>query len=233
MTSLSDRLSNVRARIDAAAARVGRSPDDILLLAVTKTQPLELLREAYDLGLRDFGESRVQEVRSKQDQLPSDIRWHFIGPLQTNKAKYLAPFVALVHSVNSLGLMKELGKRATQAQRAVEFLFEINISGEHQKVGLNAEDLPQLIEHVTQIPKLVPRGLMGMASWEEDPEGTREQFRSLKLLHTTLLSQFPHLHRFDQLSMGMTNDFEVAIEEGSTIVRVGSALFGERELSIP
>lgn len=229
MTSLRDRLAEIRQRMEAAAGRAGRDPADITLLAVTKLHPVSTLREAYDLGLRDFGESRVQELMSKQDQLHQDIDWHFIGPLQSNKVKYIAPFITLIHSVNSATLLRELSKRAQSINRTIEILLEVNISHESQKVGLDAKEIAPIIESLALYPGLRLRGLMGMASIEEDPERTREQFRSLKLLHTTLQSQFPHLDGFDQLSMGMTNDFEVAIEEGSTIVRIGSALFGERE----
>lgn len=230
MTSpeLALRLSHIQERIAIAAERTGRSSKDVTLLAVTKMHSTKDIQAAYDLGLRDLGESRVQELTEKHAALPADIRWHFIGPLQSNKVKYLAPFVHLLHSVHSRSALDELRKQAEKAGRVIDILIEVNISGEAQKVGLSEQDASEFASLLPGESILRVRGLMGMASFEEDPERTREQFRRLKLLHTTLASQHPEWNEFDQLSMGMSNDFEVAIEEGSTIVRIGSALFGER-----
>ncbi|HET6400614.1 MAG TPA: YggS family pyridoxal phosphate-dependent enzyme [Candidatus Kapabacteria bacterium] len=218
----------LREQIESLCLRLGREPN-VMLLPVSKTRPAEAIRELYDLGLRDFGENRVQELLKKKDELPSDIRWHFIGNLQSNKAKYIAPFVHLVHSVHSAGIAVELSKRAKESNRIIPVLIEINISGEEQKHGIapnNAE--ARAIQISEGCPNLLLSGLMGMASFEEDPGKTRPQFRMLRELRDQIQERHPELKAFTELSMGMSNDFEVAIEEGATIVRIGSALFGEK-----
>jgi PLP dependent protein len=226
--SLAERLSSVESRILAACERSGRSRTDVQLVAVSKFHPVSAIRELYDLGVRDFGESRVQELLEKREQLPRDINWHFIGPLQSNKAKYLAPFVHLIHAVESVSGIEELEKQATASETEIGVLLQVNISNEEQKHGVNEHELLLLVDKLIDGYHLNLRGLMGMASLEANPENTREQFRRLKLLHTKIRTTFPHIASFTELSMGMTNDFEIAIEEGSTIVRIGSALFGER-----
>jgi PLP dependent protein len=226
--SLAERLSSVESRILAACERSGRSRTDVQLVAVSKFHPVSMIQELYDLGVRDFGESRVQELLEKREQLPRDINWHFIGPLQSNKAKYLAPFVHLIHAVESVSGIEELEKQATVSETEIGVLLQINISNEDQKHGVDERELLLLVDKLIDGYHLNLRGLMGMASLEANPENTREQFRRLKLLHTKIRTTFPHIASFTELSMGMTNDFEIAIEEGSTIVRIGSALFGER-----
>lgn len=227
--SLADHLASVEARIRAACDRSGRSRGDVKLVAVSKFHPVSAIRALYDLGVRDFGESRVQELLAKRPELPRDINWHFIGPLQSNKAKYLAPFIHLVHAVESRSALEELEKQATASETEFGVLLQVNISHELQKHGVTETEALILIDQLVDGYHLNLRGLMGMASFEDDPENTREQFRRLKLLHTKIRTTFPHIDSFTELSMGMTNDFEVAIEEGSTIVRIGSALFGERQ----
>jgi len=202
---------------------------DILLLAVSKQQPVERIRALYDLGQRDFGESRVQELLKKRDELPSDIRWHFIGHLQSNKARQIAPVIEWIHSIDSLETANELSRRAAQHDRKINTLIEVNISREAQKNGVSLENALSLVESIiSECPNLIPRGLMGMASEEEDIERTRPQFRLLRELRDKIRERHPELTSFTELSMGMSNDFEIAIEEGATIVRVGSALFGPR-----
>jgi pyridoxal phosphate enzyme (YggS family) len=216
-------------RIAAACDRAGRSRDSVLLLPVSKTQLTDAIQAFYDLGLRDFGESRVQELLKKRDELPSDIRWHFIGHLQSNKARQIAPFIEWVHSIDSIETAQELSHRAEQQARTINLLVEVNISGEPQKNGVEQEEALSIIEAIVkQCPNLIPRGLMGMASEEEDVERTRPQFRLLRELRENIQERHPELTSFTELSMGMSNDFEIAIEEGATIVRIGSALFGPR-----
>jgi PLP dependent protein len=226
--SLADNLASVESRISAACERSGRSRDDVTLVAVSKFHPVSKIRELYDLGIRDFGESRVQELVEKRPDLPRDINWHFIGPLQSNKAKYLTPFIHLMHAVESTSAIEELEKQATVSESEFGVLLQVNISKEEQKHGVSETEALLLIDKLIDGYHLNLRGLMGMASFEADPENTREQFRRLKLLHTKIRATFPHIESFTELSIGMTNDFEVAIEEGATIVRIGSALFGER-----
>ncbi len=202
----------------------------VLILPVSKTQPTDAIRAFYDLGFRDFGESRVQELLKKRDELPSDIRWHFIGHLQSNKAKYIAPFVHTVHSIHNLGIARELSKRAEESGRTIKVLIEINISVEEQKQGAAPDNTESMaLEIVKTCPNLLLSGLMGMASEEDDVERTRPQFHLLRELREEIQERHPELTSFTELSMGMSNDFEIAIEEGATIVRIGSALFGERE----
>jgi pyridoxal phosphate enzyme (YggS family) len=214
----------IQDRIKRAAAQEHR---DILLLAVSKQQPVERIRKLYDLGQRDFGESRVQELLKKRDALPSDIRWHFIGHLQSNKAKYIAPFIEWIHSIDSIDTASELSRRVMEHNRKINILVEVNISGEAQKNGVEPEEASPFIESMLKHSShLVPSGLMGMASFEDDIERTRAQFRLLRELRERIRERHPELTHFTELSMGMSNDFEIAIEEGATIVRIGSALFG-------
>ncbi len=226
--SLAANLASVESKILAACERAGRLRNDVTLVAVSKFHAVSAIRELYELGVRDFGESRVQELVEKRPELPRDINWHFIGPLQSNKAKYLVPFVHLVHAVESISGLEELDRQATIKERELDVLIQVNISKEDQKHGVEETELILLIDNLIEGYHLRLRGLMGMASFESDPENTREQFRRLKLLHTRIRTTFPHIASFTEMSMGMTNDFEIAIEEGSTIVRIGSALFGER-----
>jgi pyridoxal phosphate enzyme (YggS family) len=218
---------NLQENIRKFCLNVRREPN-VLLLPVSKTQPIGAIQELYDFGQRDFGENRVQELLKKKDELPPDIRWHFIGHLQSNKAKYIAPFVHMVHSVHSEEIAAELSKRAKESDRIIPVLMEINISGEAQKQGIAPEKCEALIAQIAaSSPNLILLGLMGMASFEEDPERTRPQFRLLRELRDRIAERHPELKAFTELSMGMSNDFEVAIEEGATIVRIGSTLFGE------
>lgn len=202
-------------------------PDHVTLLAVSKRQPLEKLHEAYAAGQRDFGENKVQELMEKVDQLPADIRWHLIGHLQTNKVKYIAPFVHLIHSVDSLKLLQEIEKRAAQNNRTIPVLLQMHIAEEESKFGLNAEELTELAEAALSghFPHIELRGLMGMATFTEDEAQVRKEFGVLKGHFDHWKTHFPS---FNTLSMGMSGDLEIAIEQGSTLVRVGTAIFGER-----
>lgn len=227
--SLNTHIANVRQRIALAAERAGRSSDEITLVAVSKTQDVSTIEEAYEAGLREFGENRVQELIKKHDQLSTLIHWHLVGHLQSNKAKYIAPFVTLVHSIDSAETAQELDKRAEQAGRTVDILIEVNIANEPTKHGVLADQAePLMREIMEQTTNLRLRGLMTVAPYEDYPENTRPYFRALRNLHGRIARKYPELSEFNQLSMGMTNDFQVAIEEGATIIRIGTAIFGER-----
>ena len=218
------RYERIQERIRSACERASRSPSDVQLIAVTKRQSVADIEELYACGARQFGESRVQELLEKKDRLPDDIHWHFIGHLQSNKAKYLAPFIECVHSIDSIECANELSYRA--GNRPIHILTEINISGEEQKHGVKPAEAEALVTQLTEgCPNLILSGLMGMASFEEDPERTRPQFIALRELRDRIAERHPQLQTFRELSMGMTNDFEVAIECGATMVRIGSALF--------
>lgn len=201
------------------------------LVAVSKTKPVEMLQEAYDLGIRVFGENKVQELADKYEALPKDIRWHMIGHLQTNKVKYIAPFVTLIHSVDSLKLLKEINKRAAQNERIIDVLLQVHIAEEESKFGFSEEELKALFESEAfrgyENVKVV--GLMGMATFTEDQEQIRREFKGLKALFERLKSVFSGENlEWRELSMGMSGDYQIAMEEGSTMIRVGSSIFGER-----
>lgn len=230
MSVLKENLARVEERVRYACERAGRQREDVCLVAVTKTYPVEIIRQAYDLGLRHFGENKVQELREKELELPADVQWHMIGHLQSNKAKYIAPFVHLVHALDSIDTAKELSKRAEQHGRNIPVLLEVNVSGEASKHGVRREEIFSLIDGVLrEAPALELQGLMTVASFEEEPEHTRPQFAALRQLKEEVERRHTELTSFRHLSMGMTNDFEVAIEEGATIIRIGSALFGARK----
>lgn len=203
----------------------------VTLVAVSKTKPVEEILELYNLGQRDFGENYVQELVEKYQQLPKDIRWHFIGHLQTNKVKLIAPFVHLIHSVDSEKLLKEINKEAKKNNRVVDCLLEVYIAKEETKFGLDEEDLEALITRISfmnstnSFTNISIKGLMGMASFTEDKEVVRKEFRQLKFLFDKLQTTNPKLQT---ISMGMSADYQIAIEEGSNMVRIGSLLFGKR-----
>jgi len=203
---------------------------DVTLVAVSKTKPVEDIQELYDLGHRDFGENYVQELVDKEAQLPKDIRWHFIGHLQSNKVKYIAPFVSLIHGVDSVKLLSEINKQAAKNNRIIDCLLQVHIAKEETKFGLNETELGELINVSTNQPFNAVRicGLMGMASFTDDMEKVRKEFQYLKTIfdkHATLSTFNCQL---STLSMGMSSDYHIAIEEGSTMVRIGSLLFGTR-----
>lgn len=203
------------------------SEKNVTLIAVSKTKPLSEILELYDLGHRDFGENYVQELTDKYEKLPKDIRWHFIGHLQSNKVKQIASFVQLVHGVDSLSLLKEINKQATKSNRVIDCLLQVHIAQEETKFGLNENELNFLISQFAHLQMTHVRicGLMGMASFTNDMHKVRSEFHYLKTLfdkHTT------QGFRLTTLSMGMSSDYKIAIQEGSTMVRIGSLVFGER-----
>ncbi|MHC1774267.1 MAG: YggS family pyridoxal phosphate-dependent enzyme [Lentimicrobium sp.] len=206
-------------------------PENVILVAVTKTRPVEILQQAYDLGLRDFGENRVQEMIEKQPVLPADIRWHQIGHLQTNKVKYIASFVHLVHSVDSLRLLEEINRQALKNNRTINCLLQIYIATEESKFGLDESELTGILENelFKSLTNIRVCGLMGMASFSDDLALVRSEFAGLKQLFARIKKEFfADSPDFNTLSMGMSGDYLIAIEEGSTMVRIGTALFGER-----
>jgi PLP dependent protein len=200
-----------------------------ILVAVSKTKPVEDIRELYDLGQRDFGENYVQELVEKYEQLPKDIRWHFIGHLQTNKVKYVSSFVHLIHGIDSLKLLKEVNRQAEKLSRIIEVLLQVHIAQEETKFGLDENEVQEILGlPLSQFPAVQVRGLMGMASFTENQEIIKQEFHALKKLfdqHTQLLTSH---FKLKTLSMGMSNDYKIALDEGSNMVRIGSLLFGER-----
>lgn len=200
------------------------------LIAVTKTKPVTLLQEAYDAGCRRFGENKVQEMVDKQPQLPTDVEWHSIGHLQTNKVKYIAPFVSLIHSVDSLKLLQEINKQAAKHNRIIDCLLQIHIAAEETKFGLLPDEAETLLNapELNDLSNIRLIGLMGLATNTDDESQIRQEFRRLKQLYDKLSqTQHPNVN-FSELSMGMSGDYRIAVEEGSTLVRVGSAIFGSR-----
>jgi pyridoxal phosphate enzyme (YggS family) len=202
-------------------------PEAVTLVAVSKRQPLEKLREAYDAGQRDFGENKVQELEEKVKQFPDDIKWHFIGHLQTNKVKYIAPFVHLIHSVDSLKLMKEIEKRAAQNERSIRVLWQLHIADEESKFGLDKAGLQRLVDATLagSFPHVEVCGLMGMATFTDDEEQIRREFQILKTEFERLKPEFSN---FKELSMGMSGDYPIALDMGSSMLRIGTTIFGER-----
>ncbi len=203
----------------------------VKLVAVTKTHPVEILQETYDGGYKIFGENKVQELTDKYEQLPKDIEWHLIGHLQTNKVKYIAPFVYMIHSIDSLKLLKEINKRAAQNNRTIKILLQIDISNETTKFGMSEQECEDLLkrEEVKRFNNIEICGVMGMASFTDDEAIIRNQFKSLKTFFDKVKTQFfSSSKEFKEISMGMSGDYKIAIEEGSTIIRVGSSIFGNR-----
>lgn len=201
------------------------------LVAVSKTKPLEDILELYHLGQRDFGENYVQELVEKAAQLPKDIRWHFIGHLQTNKVKLIAPFVQLIHGVDSLKLLKEINKEGEKNNRIIDCLLQVHIAQEETKFGLDEKELEVIIPQIEEFEMTNARmcGLMGMASFTVDINLVREEFRKLKKIFNQYAELVSHNSKFETISMGMSSDYLVAVEEGSNMVRIGSLLFGERK----
>ena len=226
MNSVAENLARVREQIAQAATKVGRSVDDIELVTISKTHPVEKVREAYEAGQTLFGESRVQEARAKTPELPSAIRWHFVGHLQKNKIRHALPLFEMIHSVDSLALAQDMDRIAEEEGMRPRVLLEVNVAGEGSKFGFRWEQLRVEMEDLLALPRLSIEGLMTIPPLAEEAEASRKYFVHLRELRDTLERELnlklPHL------SMGMTSDFPIAIEEGATLVRVGTAIFGER-----
>lgn len=227
-TQIADNIRTIRNRMAAAAARAGRDPADIRLMAVSKTVEPERIRQALAAGVGLLGENYVQEAREKIPAVGQTVQWHMIGHLQTNKVKYVVTLFDWIHSVDRLELAQELSRRAGQHGRTLNVLIEVNVSGEASKNGARPADVLELVRQVSALPNLSIRGLMTMPPYSDDPETSRPYFIALRRLRDEVAAAALPGVVTDELSMGMTDDFEVAIEEGATIIRVGRAIFGER-----
>lgn len=223
-----EHLTQTRQNIDRACQRAGRGTEEVELIAVSKTKPLSMLQEAYEAGVRDFGENKVQELVDKYEALPKDIRWHMIGHLQRNKVKYLVGKVYLIHSVDSLRLAQEIQKEAEKKQTEVNILVEVNVAGEESKFGSSREETLRLVEEIALLPSVHIQGLMTVAPYVEDPEENRVIFADLRQLAVDIKQENIDNVNMHVLSMGMTGDYQVAVEEGATYVRVGTGIFGNR-----
>jgi len=227
--NLAENLEKIQQRIHAACERAGRDPGPVTLLVVTKSQPPEVVAAAAQLGLSLFGENKVQEARAKIPLCPATLRWHFIGHLQSNKCRDAVELFEMIQSVDSLSLAREIAKRAEQAARTMPVLLEVNVAGEASKFGYQPERLLAELKEINALPRIEVHGLMTVPPWSAEPEKVRPHFLRLRELkeraEQVLAAPIP------QLSMGMSGDFEVAIEEGATIVRIGTALFGPRTSS--
>ena len=228
---LAENLQQVNANIEKACAAVGRAPSEITLVAVSKTKPVSMLQEAYDAGARVFGENKVQEIMDKYDQLPSDIQWHMIGHLQRNKVKYIIDKVAMIHSVDSLRLAQTIEQEAAKKDLVMPILLEVNVAEEDTKFGLKVEEVLPLLEQISSFSHIQVKGLMTIAPFVENPEENREVFRTLKKLSVDIAAKNINNVTMSVLSMGMTGDYQVAVQEGATMVRVGTGIFGERDYS--
>jgi pyridoxal phosphate enzyme (YggS family) len=225
--SLADRLEFVRARIEQACARSGRSPGSVLLLAITKGFPAETVRSAMRLGLREFGENRIQEAEGKISAIEPRPRWHLVGHLQRNKAKRAVQLFEVIHSIDSVRVAEEVSRRSTESSKRIQCLVEVNTSGDESKFGVAPGGALELLRATGKLEGIEPRGLMTIGPLSGGPEGARRAFRDLAAIRREAVSAGVLAEDAD-LSMGMSDDFEIAIEEGATIVRLGSALFGAR-----
>lgn len=226
--SIAENLKRISDRICSTAERAGREAGSVRLVAVSKTQSSEAVKAALEAGQQVFGENYVQEFLEKSRNLPENVEWHFIGSLQSNKVKYIAGLTSLIHSVDRLSLAREIDRQWEKIGKRCDILLQVNISGEATKSGTTSEDLLQLAQQLSLLPHVRVRGLMTMPPFFDEPERARPYFRELKRLSEELAAKKIPGITMEELSMGMSGDFEVAIEEGATLVRVGSAIFGER-----
>jgi len=227
-----ENLKEVEEKITAACERAGRDRNEVTLIAVSKTKPMEMIEEAYSAGKRDFGENKAQEMKEKHDALPDDIKWHFIGHLQTNKVKYIVGKTALIHSVDSLKLAETIEKEAAKKNCIQDILVEVNVAQEESKFGLKVDEVIPFIEKISQFQHICVKGLMTIAPFVENPDDNRPVFANLHKLSVDIMNKNIDNVNVSILSMGMTNDYEVAIEEGATMVRVGTGIFGARNYQI-
>lgn len=225
---ITENLEQVRKNINEACRIAGRDPEEVTLIAVSKTKPVSMLKEAYDAGARCFGENKVQEIMDKHPQLPDDIRWHMIGHLQRNKVKYIVDKVSLIHSVDSLRLAQTIEQEAAKHNVCVPILLEVNVAQEESKFGLKMDEVLPLIETIADFSHIKVQGLMTIAPYVENAEDNRAFFRQLKKLSVDIEAKNINNVSMSVLSMGMTGDYQVAVQEGATMVRVGTGIFGER-----
>ncbi|GFI69224.1 pyridoxal phosphate homeostasis protein [Lachnospiraceae bacterium] len=226
---IKDNLAIVHQNIRKACESADRNTDEVTLIAVSKTKPVSMLTEAYACGCRDFGENKVQELTSKYEVMPKDIRWHMIGHLQTNKVKYIVDKVCLIHSVDSLKLAQEISAQAVKKQVNVSILIEVNMAGEETKFGVKPQETEALIREISLLPGISIKGLMTIAPYVEDAEDNRQYFKQLKQLAVDISYKNIDNVNMSILSMGMTGDYVTAVEEGASCVRVGTGIFGERQ----
>lgn len=231
-TMIKSNLLEVHENMKKACEKAGRSEQDVELIAVSKTKPVSALMEAYESGCRIFGENKVQELVDKYEVMPKDIKWHMIGHLQRNKVKYIVDKAALIHSVDSLKLAEEISKEAVKKQVQVSILIEVNVAGEDTKFGVKPEDAEMLIRKIAALPGISIKGLMTIAPYVDDPEENRQYFGQLKQLLVDINQKNIDNVSMNVLSMGMTGDYTVAIEEGATFIRVGTGIFGERKYPV-
>ena len=222
----------VNREMKAILAAKGRAEDSCTLIAVSKTKPVEMMIPVYEAGCRDFGENHVQEIMEKYEQFPSDVRWHMIGHLQTNKVKYIVDKVYMIHSVDSLHLAEVISKEAVKKNVNVRILLEVNVAKEESKFGVTLEDCRNLYENVQKLPNLSIQGLMTIAPYVEDAEENRQYFANLRQLSVDMGLKKTDNNIGAELSMGMSGDYKVAIEEGATMIRVGTGIFGERNYTV-
>ena len=226
--SVAENLKTIRERVDAACERAGRRPEEVTLIAVSKTKPLSMLQEAYGAGARDFGENKVQEILEKYPEMPEDARFHMIGHLQTNKVKQVVGKAVLIHSVDSLHLAEKIEQEAAKRDLTADILLEVNVAEEESKFGFHAEEVENALKQIQELSGVCVRGLMTIAPFVDNSEDNRPVFQKLNKLYVDMKSKNIDNGTMNILSMGMTGDFEVAIEEGATMVRVGTGIFGAR-----
>ncbi len=227
-----ENLVKVQSKIEAACKRSGRDPEEVTLIAVSKTKPVSMIQEAIEAGKKEFGENKAQEMKEKQEALPKDLKWHFIGHLQTNKVKYVVGRATLIHSVDSLHLAEAIEKESRKKNLVSDILVEVNVAQETSKFGLKTEEVEQLVRDIAKLSHVHVCGLMTIAPYVEDPEQNRGIFSQLKKLLVDIDGKNIDNVDMNVLSMGMTGDYEVAVEEGATHVRVGTGIFGERNYLI-
>lgn len=234
MGTMKEGLEDTQQAIINAARRAGRDPSEVTLVAVGKTKPASMIQELYDLGVRDFGENKVQELTAKYEELPKDIRWHMIGHLQSNKVKYIVDKVAMIHSVDSLRLAQVIEKEAVKKDvDHIDVLLEVNVSGEESKYGMTPAEVEEQIDQFLDLQRVRIRGFMTVAPFAEDPEEVRPYFKRLKQLSVDIQNKtIDNNIDVGLLSMGMSGDFEAAIEEGASFVRVGTRIFGARNYAL-
>lgn len=229
---IKDNLKEVQSNISAACERAGRNPHEVTLIAVSKTKPVEMLMEAYDAGVRDFGENYVQELVDKIEVMPDDIRWHMIGHLQRNKVKYIVGKVCMIHSVDSLRLAEEISKESVKKNVVIDILVEVNVGMEDTKFGISLDNAYETVKQMSLLPNIVIRGFMTSAPFVENAEDNRKIFNDLHKITVDIKAKNIDNTTMDVLSMGMTNDYIVAVEEGASMVRVGTGIFGARNYNI-
>ena len=229
---LAQNYKTVKENVTKACEQAGRSEQEVTLLAVSKTKPVDMLMDVYRAGARDFGENKVQELVDKIPQMPSDVRWHMIGHLQRNKVKYVVDKACLIHSVDSMRLAETISEEGMKKGVTVPVLIEVNVAGEESKFGVTLEETEGLVREIAKLPSIQIKGLMTIAPYVEDPEENRVHFSRLKQLSVDIKNKNIDNVSMDVLSMGMTGDYQVAIEEGATMVRVGTGIFGERNYNI-